>query len=182
MITADDLVYDIAINDGGSNLVKLATVVDLFENGSAKIQFDGEEEPSKKQYNSLGSFSPSIDDRVLMLGTSGTWVILGSISVNDGILRAKQINVTDSILVTDTPSGKVGLKSAGQIWGQGEIVSDGELRTYGGFRHNGRLAFFGGNYPSPKRGVSDLRVTPTVDNLKSKLNELIYALNAYNLV
>lgn len=43
------------------------------------------------------------------------------------------------------------------------------------------LGFFGGN-GTTKQTVGDLTATPTLDNLKSKLNSLIDALQAYNLI
>lgn len=84
MITAEELVNAIAVGDSGSDITKLATVTELFTSGKPKLKFDGEEIPSEKEYESLGSYSPSIGDRVLLLGASGTWVILGKLGISGG--------------------------------------------------------------------------------------------------
>lgn len=81
MITAEDFVLEIDSNEE-SNSFKLGTVTDLFENNTAKIQFDGEETPSEKQYAYLSSYAPTIGDRVLLGVLGGTYIILGKVNYN----------------------------------------------------------------------------------------------------
>lgn len=57
---------------------KLGTVTALIS-GSPKIRFDGEHTASEKLYKSLKSYTPTVNDRVLMAAVSGTYVILGAI-------------------------------------------------------------------------------------------------------
>ena len=93
MITAEELVGAITVDDGGSNITKLATVTELFTSGKPKLKFDGEELPSEKEYEGLGSYSPSVGDRVLLLGASGTWVILGKLGIVASIDELEAIRV-----------------------------------------------------------------------------------------
>jgi hypothetical protein len=45
------------------------------------VQFDGETSPSGKVYKKLSSYSsPVVNDRVLLLQISGTYIILGKIT------------------------------------------------------------------------------------------------------
>lgn len=81
MITAEELVQ-VTDNTEEQKSFKLATVVDLFENATAKVLFDGEEEPSEKQYSYLDSYIPSKGDRTLLGALGGTYIILGKINYN----------------------------------------------------------------------------------------------------
>lgn len=80
MITAEELV--ISMQKEEKNYFKLATVMELFENQTAKIKFDGEDTPSEKQYAYLDSYVPKEDDRVLLGVLGGTYVILGKVNYN----------------------------------------------------------------------------------------------------
>ena len=71
-----DIIEDEDNNNQGA--FKLATVVSLFQNGTAKIQFDGET-PSDKEYAYLDSYFPETGDRVVLGAISGTYIILGRV-------------------------------------------------------------------------------------------------------
>lgn len=59
--------------------VCMGTVKSL-SNGDPLIQFDGETSVSQKIYKRLASYNnPQINDRVLIMPISGTYVILGKI-------------------------------------------------------------------------------------------------------
>lgn len=81
MITAEELVQATETTEE-QKCFKLATVIDLFENATAKVLFDGEEEPSEKQYSYLDSYVPSVGDRALLGALGGTYIILGKINYN----------------------------------------------------------------------------------------------------
>lgn len=81
MITAEEFVLELSNDEEQKNL-KLATVVDLFENQTAKIEFDGEDIPSEKQYAYLKSYIPTIGDRILLAAIGGTYIILGKVNYN----------------------------------------------------------------------------------------------------
>lgn len=83
MITAEELVKSTTIKEPESNF-KMALVVELFENDTAKLQFDGEEVPSEKQYAYLDWYIPQINDRVMIGKIGGTYVVLGKVNYNVG--------------------------------------------------------------------------------------------------
>jgi hypothetical protein len=58
--------------------VCMGTVKSL-SNGDPLIQFDGETLVSQKVYKRLASYSPAVNDRVLIMPISGSYVILGKI-------------------------------------------------------------------------------------------------------
>jgi hypothetical protein len=65
---------------GQGDSFQLATVTALLE-GAPLVQFDGETAASQKQYKRLASYtSPAVNDRVLLLRLSGTYIILGKIA------------------------------------------------------------------------------------------------------
>jgi len=55
---------------------KIATVQTV-SSGKATVQFWGEDEAKDKLYKCLGSYSPTVNDTVLMAKCSGTLLILG---------------------------------------------------------------------------------------------------------
>lgn len=62
-----------------SNKYRLATVTSL-SSGNPLVKFDGETAASQKLYKRLASYSsPLVNDRVLLLQISGTYIILGKV-------------------------------------------------------------------------------------------------------
>lgn len=59
-------------------MYKTATVYNINALG-IQVTFAGETSPTLKRYKKLSSYSPVIDDRVLMIEISGTYIILGKI-------------------------------------------------------------------------------------------------------
>lgn len=60
---------------------KMATVVGFFEETkTAKIQFDGEEQPAEKEYPYLSSYSPKLNDKVFCLAFGESFIILGEVT------------------------------------------------------------------------------------------------------
>lgn len=48
--------------------------------GGVQVQFDGESTASSKAYKRLSSYTPAVNDRVLLLRSGQTWVVLGAIA------------------------------------------------------------------------------------------------------
>lgn len=101
MMTAEEFVQNLEPEKGQGNF-KLATVVELFDIDTAKIQFDGEDTPSEKQYAYLTSYTPKLNDRVLLCIVGGTYIILGKISYNEepSNLIDEEINDIKGTIVT----------------------------------------------------------------------------------
>ncbi len=77
MVDATDL---IALNQSPDEKgLKLAKVTELFQSGTVKIQFYGEDTPSEKEYSYLASYTPSIGDTVLLIPMAETYIVLGKI-------------------------------------------------------------------------------------------------------
>lgn len=241
MITSDELVQEVTPVESKTNEnFKLAVVVDLFDNETAKIQFDGEDIASEKQYSYLRSYIPAIGDRVLLASVGGTYIILGKISFNESpeiieeidryVFDEKKVTMSKGLQVTNgitsdsvTTTGSIsagsmtttGSISAGSVTAS-ETISGSNISTTGqvsgatlnifdlaeiyrlnvnsvtymystlylqsNLKHDGSMLSFFNTTLKGKQTVSQLTVTPTLDNLKSKLNALISALGAYGLI
>jgi hypothetical protein len=147
MITAEELVQETEPQEAESDF-KLGTVADLFENGTAKIQFDGEETPSEKQYAYLSSYTPAKDDRVLLGAMGGTYIILGKVNydvspdveeeIDRYLFDLKQVIMKKGLSITGntdvagnlnvTGSADVsGTMSAGSVSSGGDITANGTV-------------------------------------------------------
>lgn len=58
---------------------KMAEVVGLFENGTAKVKFDGEEVASEKEYGFLRHYIPKVGDKVFMMEFNGSYIIFDAV-------------------------------------------------------------------------------------------------------
>lgn len=77
--TSNEFISQIKGSDNENKLIfKLATVTSV-SNEFPFIKFDGESSASSKKYSLLASYTPAINDRVLLAAVSGTYVILGKI-------------------------------------------------------------------------------------------------------
>ena len=65
------------IKNDEQNIYKYG-VINSVNGNKATILFDGETTPSIKEYLAV-SYSPNVSDRVLLLATQGTYLILGAI-------------------------------------------------------------------------------------------------------
>jgi len=223
------------------NNFKLATVVDLFENNTAKIKFDGEDVPSEKQYAYLKSYTPEVGDRILLAAIGGTYIILGKVNFNESpiveeeidryLFDLKKVTILKGLEVSGAATFNNGMSVIGNVGINGSLtatglsatgeVSGGSFRTngsvsggsasfssldvsgstnfrssisvpsisvdgntylYGSLGHYGSTLGFFRSSPTSRRTVSFLSGTPTVNNLQSKLNDLISALAAYGLI
>lgn len=78
MITVDKFLGIIKDNKH-IKFFKLGRIDTDYTSGKPRVQFDGEYEPSIKQYPYLSSYTPAASDRVLLAVVSGTYVILGKV-------------------------------------------------------------------------------------------------------
>lgn len=172
---------------------KLATVTELFEDGTPEITFYGEDTPSEKQYSYLSSYHPVKNDMVFLLPFANSYIITGKvlfqITEDTPITHDELSSILEDYATKDDLSNYATTEAIANFIKAGDTVSGltvtvfhaANVSTTGGIWHNGVLAFFGGA-ASSKVAVSALTATPTVDNLKTKLNELISALHTYNQV
>lgn len=79
MSIIENSIFDPQKTSGGSSFsVKLAEVSAVDSTGAA-VQFAGESAAGVKHYKTLKSYTPAVGDRVLLLGISGSYIILGAI-------------------------------------------------------------------------------------------------------
>lgn len=163
------------------NEINFATVTGVFEDGLTLL-FDGETEPTQKHYKCNAFAIFKVNDRVRVIKDSGTYVVEYAVgnpktSFNaDTATNATNASNADNAQNSDKLNGK----SEGNL-NVGSATSS-TTATYFSQRHTGSsLSFFNGAMSS-KRTVYTLTSTPTVDNLRSKLNEVIDALKGYNLL
>lgn len=189
--------------------LKLATVTSLFENGTAKVKFDGEETASEKQYSYLSSYGPESNDRVVMASIAGTYIILGKVAynmipstnVNDLTVRGHQI-VRNGQTIHNGQTVNGGQDVSGGLSVSGIANLQEGLELDGSLTHKGLAIGFFGKTPVNKRSVPvpNSIVTYTagstyttnernmlnsimgdLENLRSKLYAAITALQAYGL-
>ena len=71
---------------------KMAEVVGLFENGTAKVRFDGEEVPSEKEYGFLRHYIPKIGDKVFMMEFNGSYIIFDAVDYQVPVQKPINLN------------------------------------------------------------------------------------------
>src|SRR5690625_1431790 len=78
---------------GDSSVYKIGTIAS--DDGKPSIIFAGESQPSQKQYSFLGSYRPKIGERVLLVKTLGTYVVLGKINheAESGIVLDQELEL-----------------------------------------------------------------------------------------
>lgn len=60
--------------------IRMGTIDAGYVSGQPAVVFDGESIASGKTYPYLDSYTPSADDRVVLVPVGGTWLIIGSVS------------------------------------------------------------------------------------------------------
>lgn len=188
MITTDELV-ELTEEQEQQNQFKLGTVVELFGVGTAKVQFDGEETPSEKQYAYLDSYIPEAGDRVLFGVLGGTYVILGKVNYNVSpsveeeidryLFDLKKAIMQKGLKVslgveTDTLTVNNGATIVGNVGVNGKVNATEISAT-------GKIGFFG-KTPTVKTNVYPLPTTnPTVLEAYNGINFIVQVLQSYGL-
>lgn len=195
MITADELVE--MTEQEQQSPFKLGTVVELFDIGTAKIQFDGEEEPSEKEYSYLASYKPSIGDRVLLASVAGTYVIMDRIMYKEVIEEEEEGPPFESLTVTGkTKTGSLEVTGSTSVFGNLSVNNDITSKNINvsgtssvstletskiAHKSNGTIGFYGAT-PISRKTVWTLLSSAELSTVISKVNELLRALKAYGLI
>jgi hypothetical protein len=174
---------------------RLATVAALFETGTAKITFFGEDTPSEKEYSYLSSYKPTLNDTVLLVPFSDTYIIVGKLLFKIAIAENQYITSDELNTILTPYINQDGLSLILEDYATktdiNGIVKDGgtittltissEANLYR-IRHTGTsLGFFNGSLVT-KTSVNNIVFNATLTQAVEKLNELIDALQWYNLV
>lgn len=176
--------------------LKLAKVVELFENGTAKIQFFGEDTSSEKEYSYLASYKPTINDTVLVTNFIDTYIILGkiihSITIDDNNVSidylteklkiyALKTDIADFIKI-DALNGYAKTSDLEGYYKYGDGMVSQNMNILGNLNHTGSLIkFFGGSLTN-KKTVTNVSSNADLAAVRSALSDVILALKAYNLL
>lgn len=173
---------------------KLANVIELFENGTAKIRFYGEETASEKEYSYLASYKPSINDIILVTSCMDTYIILGKVLHNITIegenvtieeltekldLYALKTDIAD--IITSNLSDYVKTSTLSTYYKNGDSIVVKNVNASGDINHTGSsVKFFNGSLVN-KTSVSTLATTATLAEAITKINQIVNAGKWYNL-
>jgi hypothetical protein len=169
---------EVAFSDDKSNqnMPRLGTVVALFSSpaGTAQIRFEGEEDPSDRQYPYLASYKPVVNDRVLLLPIAGTYIIVGKVLYNTAPPSASSLTLT-SLTVTDSfnhSGGWLGFFGKGSVTNKTSVADPTAIQT---------TETAPSTYTSTAQNMLT-HLKTDVTNLQTKLKSLLDALQSYNLV
>ena len=139
MISAEDLIQE----SQEVNTMRLGVVAELFPHGTAKVQFDGEDTASEKEYAYLSNFIPKIGDRVLLSKFGKTYIILGALSYaippiiedNKYLFDEQEVIIQNGLNVTGLTKLNSGVNVTGNANISGSVsagsVSSGSISSTG---------------------------------------------------
>lgn len=165
---------------------RIATVVDFFESGAAKVRFDGEDKDSEKEYPFMKHCIPTKGDRVYMRAFSESYIIEGVILFEtapqklDGVdsdfkvggnLSANKINADDINASTLTASTKITTN----------YIDTNAILCYNLSANKNGIGFFGAS-PSGRYRVSEVRSGSDTNAIIKNYNSLLQVLRRYGLI
>ena len=114
----------------GNGTIYLATVADVDADAGLQLIFDGETAASQKYYKVLETgITPEIGDRVAAMKTSGSYIVLGTISgsLSDPHVLKAGDTMTGDLTIDDADlkitDGKIDLSETMNIVGQTQLVN-----------------------------------------------------------
>lgn len=160
-------------------ITKWAKVTSFFSDGCPKITFDGEEEESNKKYSYLYTYKPSINDKVLLIKTNATYIIIGNaaydIAPDPGTTEQDIIDIITSQLLLNKV---VKLNSNGVINVDTTVyynffrLLDAELLRTNRFAMNNQT-------PINTRSVPSLSTSANLGEVITKVNTIISNLRSF---
>jgi hypothetical protein len=164
---------------------RLGAVAELFPNETAKIKFDGEETASEKQYAYLASYTPALNDRVLLAMTAGTYIILGKIFYTESPTDPPPEPTNYFTLVDNILKANYNMEIQGWLDALNTVSSGNsrivDLKIDGKLQHTGSTAGFFGVTPVAQRYCYTLDTGAALTTAIAKINEMINDLRAYGL-
>lgn len=158
---------------------KLAVVVELFSNNTAKITFDGEDTASEKQYSYLDSYVPAIGDRVILASIASTYVILGKVKYNEAPTQDSSPSfVSLTVTGNTTMNGNLTANIAGRTARFNILDINGMATFRSGVQFQNNIGFYGQS-PTTRRTVYYANNDTVV---RDRLNSLIQRLGDYGLI
>ncbi|WP_139905610.1 hypothetical protein [Clostridium thermarum] len=179
ILSAEEFIENTGTADTNDNF-RMAVVVALFPNNTAKITFDGESAASEKQYSYIASYVPQIGDRVLLAAVSGTYIILGKVNYNVSPESGEDNNTFIDITVTNNAKVKT-LNATGAVDFDSTLNVDGKVTFRNDLEHKGtRIGFFNTS-PITKQTAYMPNSQADLAAVRTRLQELITKLSNYGL-
>jgi hypothetical protein len=196
MVDATDL---IAINqETDEKGLKLATVKELFGSGTVKIQFYGEDTPSEKEYSYLASYTPAVNDTVLLIPMAETYIVLGKILYSEveppaDYITPEQLNTALTEYVKSNAlsdyAKKTDLEGYFKLSTNGTIIIGNtgyynemySLMLHKDFWHNGNMLGFFGKSPVSKTSLGTVSTSATLPQALGYINNIVTLLQGYGL-
>lgn len=165
---------------------RLATVVDFFESGAAKVRFDGEDKDSEKEYPFMKHCIPVKGDRVYMRAFAESYIIEGVILFEtapqklDGVdsdfkvggnLTAKKINADDINTSNLTASTQITTN----------YIDTNAILCHNLSANRNGIGFFGKRASGQYR-VSEVRSGSDANAIIQSYNWLLQVLRSYGLI
>lgn len=176
---------------------KLAKVVELFENGTAKILFLGEETASEKEYSYLASYKPSINDTVLVVNFMDTHIILGKI-IHSITIEDKSVTIDElaenlklyalkedikNFITNNELNGYAKTSDLTEFYKYGDGMVSQNMNILGNLNHTGSMIkLFGGSLVGKTTSISTLASTADLAAVITKVNQIVNAGKWYNLI
>jgi hypothetical protein len=189
---------EILNQQGKETNLKLAIVTELFDNGTAKIKFYGEESPSEKGYCYLASYQPTLDDTVVTVTIAGTYIILGKVKLQgdtpEKLITSEELEAKNYIDEAElgtvlegylTPVDLIDYVKKGEAQSNltaNLMIAKERFQAQGIFQHTGDYLSFFGAYEAPKQSVSNVSTTATAEEVRACLRNLVTVLHSYNLI
>jgi len=189
MIDANEFV-NLQQNNEKEKDFKLATVEGLFENGTAKIKFFGEDTVSEKEYSYLARYNPTVGDTVLLIPFLDTYIIADKIMFqatveSEDYITSDQLTTALNNYVKTTDLSEYAKKDdLNEFIKSGDKVSSLTVSNLyaSKFGHTGSLiSFFNGGYVQ-KQSINRLASNADLSAVISRVNGIIGAFENYNLL
>lgn len=154
-------------------ITKWAKVTSFFSDGCPKITFDGEEEESNKKYTYLYTYKPSINDKVLLIKTNATYIIIGNaaydIAPDPGTTEQDIIDIITSQLLLN----KVVKLNANNVINIDTTVYFNFFRLLSTNHFKTDKFAMDGKSPIGAQSISTLPTTADLSTVISRVNTLI---------
>lgn len=163
------------LKESKSENYSFATIESIHEDGISLI-FPGTTSPSQKHYKANTSCNFKPGQRVYLSKDSGTYIVLFPIGNPTSSNEKNNWGNPITLTITGDAEGSV------QIDGSQNVSLELTVNNFNEKHTSNHIKFFNGPGLMPKQQVTTLSGTPTVNNLKEKLNDLLIALDAYGLI
>lgn len=163
---------------------RLASITAIGSEG-VSVQFEGEDTASDKSYTVMQDYHPTLNDRVVMLNISGTYIVLGSVGTPTA--PVEYIPLTQK----GAAGGVATLNSAGQVSQKAVSAAMADAATTASTsnsadsattattatnftsRHTGSSLGFYGHSAVSRQGISLLSASADLPTTVSRVNSII---------